>query len=108
MIPLAIQQRKEIAALKAEDVQLKKEIETINTKANDFLKNSLQRINENYIGDNETREFQVGLKNVYIFLNTYTLAFDIALSNNKLQYRNLGYVANQTFEITIEYTKTTD
>lgn len=39
---------------------------------------------------------------------SYTLAFDITLSNNKLQYRNLGYVANQTFELTIEYTKTTD
>ena len=49
--------------------------------------------------------------NAYSILrnNLYILALDFAvLGGTSLAYRNLGYVVDSKFEITIEYTKTTD
>lgn len=48
--------------------------------------------------------------NAYSILrnNLYILALDFAILANSIAYRNLGYVVDSKFEITIEYTKTTD
>lgn len=39
---------------------------------------------------------------------SYVSAFDIVVDSNMLKYRNLGVASNQSYKITLEYTKTTD
>ena len=39
---------------------------------------------------------------------SYMLALDFVISNNTLMYRNLGYSQGSTYNITVEYTRTTD